>query len=126
MPRPCKKRRICGVPKIQTFAPSNTPSISIPNETITMTFDEYEVLRLIDLEGLTHEECAKQMNISRPSVSAICESAHRKVTDMIVHGKQLHIDGGHITICERSEHCCGTCGKGNCQTCEQTCKCSET
>ena len=118
MPRPCKKRRICKVPKIQLFSPSNIES----NETITMTLDEYEVLRLIDLEGLTQEECAKQMNISRPSVSSICESAHQKVADMIVHGKQLHIDGGHITICERSENCCGTCGKGNCLTCKQTCK----
>lgn len=117
MPRPCKKRRICGIPKTRQFAPCNTENA----EMITLTFDEYEALRLIDLEGLTQEECAKQMNISRPSVSAICESAHKKMAEMLVLSKQLYIDGGHVTICEKASHCCGTCGKGNCKECTRTC-----
>ena len=29
-----------------------------------MTVDEYETLRLIDLEGFTQEECARQMNVA--------------------------------------------------------------
>ena len=36
-----------------------------------MTIDEYEAIRLIDLEGL-QEECAKQMNVARTTVQRIC------------------------------------------------------
>lgn len=120
MPRPCKKRRICGIPNAKAFAPCNIES----SECINLTLDEYEAIRLVDLEGLTHEECAAQMNISRASVSGICENAHRKLADMLVHGKKLHIDGGHVTVCEQAKSCCGTCGKHkckmNCTACEKT------
>ena len=45
MPRPCKQRRICALPGCCRFGPrepDHTP------ETLTMTLDEYEALRLID------------------------------------------------------------------------------
>lgn len=32
-------------------------------EEVIMTLDEYETIRLIDLEEYTQHECAKQMNI---------------------------------------------------------------
>ena len=36
---------------------------------VTLAVEEYEVIRLIDLEKLTHEQCAKQMDISRTTVT---------------------------------------------------------
>ena len=81
MARPQKSRRICHMPVFNTFVPSRNPS---PDEAggadaIVLTVDEFEVLRLVDFEGITHSECAKQMNISRTTATEICESARKKV-----------------------------------------------
>jgi len=54
-----------------------------------MTVDEYEAIRLIDLEKRTHEQCAEQMGISRTTVTEIYETARYKLADCVVNGKTL-------------------------------------
>ena len=61
-----------------------------------MTVDEFEALSLLDKEGLTPEACASRMNIARPTVTAIYDSARKKVADALVNGKRLLITGGHF------------------------------
>ncbi len=90
MPRPVKCRRIGQMPVYRVFSPeevSNAPSIQ-------MTVDEYESIKLLDGDGLTQEECASRMCISRPTVTAIYNKARKKLADALVHGKQLLIVGG--------------------------------
>ena len=89
MPRPPRCRRICGVPQVDTFCPNGCEN----TEPILLTLDEYEVIRLVDLEQQTHEQCAAQMDISRSTVQEIYESARRKIAACLVHGKPLHITG---------------------------------
>ena len=55
MPRPPRRRRICGVPQVDTFCPNGCEN----TEPILLTLDEYEVIRLVDLEQQTHEQCAR-------------------------------------------------------------------
>ena len=80
---------------------------------ITLTVDEYEVIRLIDLEKLTHEQCAKRMDISRTTVTEIYESAREKIADSIVNGKVLLISGGDYRLCDGSaiHFCQKRCGR---------------
>jgi predicted DNA-binding protein (UPF0251 family) len=54
-----------------------------------MTIDEYETIRLIDLEKLTQEECATQMNISRTTVQGIYDVARKKIAESLVNGKHF-------------------------------------
>ena len=68
MPRPPRCRRICQAPQYETFSPEECPRES---EAVTLTLDEYEVIRLVDLEKKTHEQCAAQMDISRTTVTEI-------------------------------------------------------
>ena len=75
MPRPPRCRRICGVSQVDTFCPNGCKD----TEPILLTLDEYEVIRLVDLERQTHERCAAQMDISRSTVQEIYESARRKI-----------------------------------------------
>ena len=75
MPRPPRCRQICGVPQVDTFCPNGCEN----TEPILLTLDEYEVIRLVDLEQQTHEQCAAQMDISRSTVQEIYESARRKI-----------------------------------------------
>ncbi len=90
MPRPVRCRRIERLPVYRSFSPDDISA----EESVSMTVDEYEALRLLDDEGLTQETCAVRMNIARTTVTAIYDSARKKVADALVHGKRLLITGG--------------------------------
>ena len=110
MPRPPRCRRICQAPQYETFSPEECPRES---EAVTLTLDEYEVIRLVDLEKKTHEQCASQMDISRTTVTEIYETARKKIARCIVLGQRLVIAGGNYRLCEGREHT--RCGKCCCQ-----------
>ena len=95
MPRPKRCRRICSEPVNNVFYPSVDNGL----EGISLTLDEYEVIRLVDLEGYDHLKCAKQMDISRSTVQEIYESARRKIASFIVYGRKLYIRGGNYQVC---------------------------
>ena len=90
MSRPVKCRRIERLPEYRSFSPDDINA----SETVLMSLDEYETLRIMDVEGTTQEECAVKMNIARTTVTAIYDNARKKVADAIVHGKRLLITGG--------------------------------
>ena len=90
MPRPIRCRRIEKMPAFRSFSPDDVK----PAESVFMTVDEYEALRLLDDEGLTQEACAVRMNVARTTVTAIYDSARKKVAEALVHGKRLLITGG--------------------------------
>lgn len=100
MPRPSRCRRICAAPQVETFCPNGCAE----GEPILLTLDEYEVIRLVDLEQQTHEQCATQMDISRSTVQEIYESARHKIAACLVHGKPMRITGGNYRICGGQEH----------------------
>ena len=109
MARPRRCRRVCAEPDYGSFRPDGIPG----GTNITLTVDEYEVIRLIDLEKLTHEQCAKRMDISRTTVTEIYESAREKIADSIVNGKILLISGGDYRLCDGSaiHFCRKKCGR---------------
>lgn len=97
MPRPKKCRKVCCLPQMDIYGPLDVP-INKDNF-ITMTVDEYETIRLIDLEGFTQEECANQMDIARTTVQGIYNNARIKLAESLVKGKVLRIEGGDYKIC---------------------------
>lgn len=90
MPRPVRCRRIEQLPVYRSFSPDDITA----KESVRMTVDEFEALRLLDDEGLNQEACAERMNIARTTVTAIYNSARKKVAEALVHGKRLLITGG--------------------------------
>ena len=98
MPRPRKWRTVCSLPERDRFGPLNIPVND--GECVTMTVDEYETIRLIDIEGFTQEESAAQMNVARTTVQGIYISARKKLADSLVNGKVLRIEGGDYKICD--------------------------
>lgn len=103
MPRPCKRRRICARPDCERFGPVGGKA---QGEGITMTLDEFECIRLMDLEHLTQEQCASQMKVARTTVQAIYSSAREKLAQCLVQGRELLIAGGNYTLCEARRGCC--------------------
>lgn len=99
MPRPQRRRRICALPVAREFVPERAEGGCGP---VVLQLDEYEAIRLLDLEGMTQEQCAAQMAVARTTVTAIYESARRKLADAVVNGKRLVIQGGNYRLCEES------------------------
>ena len=94
MPRKQRCRWIEGYPDHWEFSPEEVST----REPVVMTLDEFETIRLLDREGLTQEQCAEKMGIARTTVTAIYESARRKVASALVDGKQLLIRGGNYRL----------------------------
>lgn len=110
MPRPCKRRRICAIPACGRFEPVNSTDSGHPE--VTMTLDEFECIRLIDLEGMNQEQCAGQMNISRTTAQAIYVSARRKLARCLVNERPLNIAGGDYVLCDgKADGGCAHCNK---------------
>ena len=111
MPRPVKCRMICNLPLVNEFGPLNQPYDN--DSTIMLHLDEYETIRLIDLEKYSQEECAKQMNIARTTVQGIYEIAREKLATAIVKGKRITIEGGSYVLCNDRFHGCrnGECNR---------------
>lgn len=105
MPRPKKWRKVCSLPESSRFGPLDVPAGC--ENAVNMAVDEFETIRLIDLEGLTQEECAAQMDIARTTVQGIYNEARRKIAESIVNGKVLIIGGGEYRLCDNG---CGSCG----------------
>ncbi len=105
MPRPIKQRNVCTLPDNTRFGPISSSVDS--GENVVMTVDEYETIRLIDLEGFTQEECAEQMNIARTTVQGTYSEARRKLAELLVESKVLLIEGGEYRLCEGLGDGCG-------------------
>ncbi len=107
MARPKCARLVNEFPNTTFFKPRGIPLVEL--EEITLAFDEYEALRLADLEGLYQEDAALRMNISRPTFGRIIESAHKKVADALINGKAIKIEGGVVTMAQKRTFECSDC-----------------
>lgn len=113
MARPRKIRKVCDLPTNNLFAPMGLSGEN--SKMISMTVEHYETIRLIDLEGLTQEECAEQMDVARTTVQRIYMEARKILADFLVNSHQLNIEGGDYRLCKDREHPsgCGRCRRRN-------------
>jgi len=86
-------RWIDNVPDATFYKPAGIPMHSL--EIVEITLAEVEALRLSDLEGLTQEECAQQMGISRRSLWTDLTTARKKVAYALSKGCAIQIVNGH-------------------------------
>lgn len=106
MPRRKRDRRILAPPAIKgltVYGPKNR------SEQVILYFEEYETIKLLDYENMTQEEAAVCMDVSRPTLTRIYESARNKVAQSMVEGKDLIIRGGKFLFDENWFFC------NNCQ-----------
>jgi predicted DNA-binding protein (UPF0251 family) len=108
MARPICCRRVACEPASSYFKPRGIPLSSL--ETVALTLDEFEAVRLADLEGLYQEQAAAEMNVSRQTFGRIVEAAHKKIAEALIDGKALEIKGGEIEMVTQREFRCNSCG----------------
>lgn len=94
--RPKKTRWIKCRPGEKCFRPMCAPLSTLKG--VSLTLDEFEAIRLTDLERLQQENAARKMKISRPTFSRILSSARNKISDALVNVKSIKIEGGCCKI----------------------------
>ncbi len=107
MVRPTFKRNVKFLPGVTLFKPAGVRVIDL--EEVVLGHDEIEAMRLKHLLHLSQEEAAAQMNVSQPTFHRLLAVASEKMTEAVVNGKALRIEGGNINI---PESCLPSCGKG--------------
>ena len=98
--RPQKTRWVKCMPGERCFRPKCKPLNKL--EGVHLTLDEFEAIRLADLEELTHAQAAKLMRVSRPTFTRILSAAHKKVADGLVNIKAIKIEGGCCEVGRKS------------------------
>ena len=90
MPRPKKPRFVSGYPTLTAFIPEGVP---ITGE-IYLSVEELEAVRLSDFEGLDQESAANLMEVSRQTYGRILARARHCISEALITGKALRIEGG--------------------------------
>jgi predicted DNA-binding protein (UPF0251 family) len=86
-PRLCRKIRF--KPDVTYFKPQGIPMRFL--ETVELTGEELEALRLKNIKGLEQTEAAKKMNTSQSTFQRILCSSYKKITEALVEGKAIKI-----------------------------------
>lgn len=105
-PRRKRFRKIGSPPVLKGYKPIGVPFIE--TDTISVLYEEYEAIRLVDYEGLSHEEAAGLMNISRPTLTRIYNSCIKKIARGFTEGKSIIIEGGDVEF-DRQWYRCNDC-----------------
>jgi predicted DNA-binding protein (UPF0251 family) len=95
------------MPESNYFKPRGIPLPML--EEVILTVDEFEAIRLADLENLYQEQGAEKMKVSRPTFGRIIDSAHKKVAEALVTGKALKIEGGEFEMAGIRKFKCYEC-----------------
>jgi hypothetical protein len=101
MARPKCCRRIDGEPACRIFKPAGVPCSFI--EEVVLSMDEFEAIRLADLERLYHGQAAEKMSVSRQTFGRILESGRSKVAKALAGGLALRIEGGEVAMCGKKD-----------------------
>jgi predicted DNA-binding protein (UPF0251 family) len=92
----CRGRRwIEQLPETTHFRPYGQQT---PTNTVILTLEELEALRLVDLEDLTQEEAAARMGVSRKTLWTDLQRARKKVVNALVNGHTIRIQGGDYIL----------------------------
>lgn len=106
MVRPRRRRKVSGEFCTTYFKPAGIPVRTL--QTINLSIDELEAVRLTDFEELYQADAAEKMNVSRQTLGNILKSAHKKIAEALILGKAIRIEGGAIDYI-RSHYFCKEC-----------------
>jgi predicted DNA-binding protein (UPF0251 family) len=103
MARPVKLRYVAELPGASSFKPAGVPAALL--QSVRLSLEEIEAIRLKDLEGLEQERCAEKMQISRPTFHRVLASGRAKLADALVNGKAIQIEGGDFGLPQQRFRC---------------------
>lgn len=87
--RPRLNRRIRGQIRVDYFKPRGIPMVEL--ETVVLSREELEALRLKNIAKLDQTECAERMHTSQSTFQRILSSAYEKASRALVEGRAIKI-----------------------------------
>ena len=105
MPRPRKHCRIGSRPLATFYKPQGIPLPRL--EEVLLPAEGMEALRLVDAEGLSQEDAALRMGISRPTVCRILGEARTQVARALARGWAIRIESADSGDDAEAERNCG-------------------
>ena len=105
MPRNRNCRRVSAPPSMIGFEPFGISKRRTLQDPVTLNYDEFESIKLLDYQNMTQEEAATQMGVSRPTITRIYERARIAVATALAEGRTLIIEGGNVDFGTRWERC---------------------
>ena len=108
MPRPKKPRFVSGYPTPTAFIPEG---IQVTGE-VFLSVEELEAIRLSDFEGLDQESAANLVEVSRQTYGRILSHARSIVSEALITGKALRVEGGNYELRGRRRQYRGGGGRG--------------
>jgi uncharacterized protein len=66
------------------------------SDAVILHFEELEVIRLLDYENMNQEAAAKIMDVSRPTLTRIYESARNKVATAFAEARTILVEKGTV------------------------------
>ncbi len=92
MGRRKKPRFVERIPEAVFFKPQGVPMSRLQG--VVVMVEGLEAMRLVDAEGLSQEDAAIRMNVSRPTLCRILGQARQIVARALSEGMAIRIEGG--------------------------------
>jgi predicted DNA-binding protein (UPF0251 family) len=90
MPRPRKKRFCRRYPADRVFKPQGIPMSRL--DSVVLTLDQFETLRLCDLERLNQEAAGWKLKVSRGTIQRLLYEGRRRLVEAILNNKAIMIN----------------------------------
>ena len=90
MPRPRKSRCCRRYQADRVYKPQGIPMRGL--ETVVLSLDQFEALRLCDVENLDQEDAGKRMGVSRGTIQRLLYSARRQMVEALLHNHAIVIN----------------------------------
>lgn len=107
MPRPVKPRIVENMPQVNFYKPAGVPMTELKE--VVLSIDEFEALRLKDMEKLEQQSCAEKMGVAQSTFQRIITIARQKVITCLVEGNALRIEGGEYDL--STDYLCHKCNR---------------
>ncbi|MFH1588784.1 MAG: DUF134 domain-containing protein [Candidatus Diapherotrites archaeon] len=96
MPRPWSMRFVESLPEVNYFKPAGIRLTELAE--VVLSVEEFEALRLADLDELDQSDACEKMGVSQPTFHRMLLSARKKTADALVNGKAIKIEGGNYEV----------------------------
>ena len=102
MPRPRKKRCCRRYKADRIYKPQGIPLKDI--DTTVLSLDQFEAVRLCDVDDLDQEEAGRKMGISRGTIQRLLYDARKKIAEAILHNNAIIINLQESEDCHVGMH----------------------